>query len=170
MSVDTSAVSGVRRWLVALMFLSLFGVADSVYLLLKHRGSMPLTSGSGGSAFCPTRGCDVVNQGEYAEVGGVPLAAIGLAGYLTILGLSVLTATRRDRRAVQVIVILSGVGLIVSAYLVYLQVAVIKAICSWCVVSAFTMVSIFILSIVSLGNVRPPDQPGRAGQQRAFQP
>lgn len=152
------------------MFLSLFGVADSGYLLWKHHRSMPLASGIGGSAFCPTRGCDIVNQGEYAEFGGVPLAALGLGGYTMLLGLSALAATLGGRSAVRAILVVSGVGVIVSAYLVYLQVAVIKTICAWCVVSAVTMVSIFILSIVSLGHVRRPDQPGGARPQRAFQP
>lgn len=168
MSVDASAVPRVRRWLVALALLSLFGVADSGYLLWSHRHFAPDAAGSEESAFCPAKGCEVVNQGEYADVRGVPLAAIGLAGYLTILGLSLLATTLGGRSAIRAIVMVAGVGVVVSAYLVYLQVGVIKAICSWCVVSAFTMLSIFILSIVSLGNVRPPDLQERAGQQRAF--
>jgi len=151
MSVDASAAPAVRRWLVALMLLSLFGVADSGYLLQRHA--------RGGSGFCPAYGCDIVNQGEYAEVKGIPVAAIGLAGYATLLGLSVLAAALRARSVVKMISVLSGIGVVVSAYLTYFQVAVIAAICFWCVISTFTIASIFPLSIVSLRKMRPLDRP-----------
>lgn len=156
--------------MMALILLSLVGVADAGYLLWSHRRVAADAAGSAGSAFCPAKGCDIVNQGEYAEVRGIPLAAIGLAGYLTILGLSLLATIRRDRRATQAILMVSGIGVIVSVHLVYLQIAVIKAICPYCVISASTMVSIFVLSIVSLWNEPPPDQLGSAGRQQAFKP
>ena len=168
MSSNPLAGGGAGRWPAAMALLSILGVADSGYLLLMRGRSIALSAGRQGSAFCLASGCDAVNQGGYAEIAGVPLAVLGLAAYLLLLVLSVLASWRNGRSTVLGIVMLSGVGVSVSAYLVYLQVAVIKAICAWCVVSAFTMVSIFILSTISLGNVRPPDQPGRAGQQRAF--
>jgi uncharacterized membrane protein len=43
---------------------------------------------------------------------------------------------------------------VVSAFLVYLQVAVIRAICVWCILSAFTIASIFILSVLLLRQLR----------------
>lgn len=161
MSVDASAVPRVRRWLVALALLSLFGVADSAYLLWSHRHFASDAAGSDGSAFCPAKGCEVVNQGEYAEVRGVPLAAIGLAGYLTILGLSLLATTLGSAHVLRAIVMLSGIGVCVSAYLMYLQLAVIKVICSYCVVSAIIMMSILVVTLTLLWKIRPLDQPER---------
>ena len=158
MSVDASAVPRVRRWLVALALLSLFGVADSGYLLWSHRHFAADAAGSEGSAFCPAKGCEVVNHGEYASVRGVPLAAIGLAGYLTILGLSLLAATLGSAHVLRVIVMLSGIGVCVSAYLMYLQLAVIKVICSYCVVSAIIMMSILVVTLTLLWKIRPLDQ------------
>jgi uncharacterized membrane protein len=161
MSVDASAAPRVRRWLVALALLSLLGAADAGYLLWLHRHLAADAAGSDGSAFCPAKGCEVVNQGEYAEVRGVPLAAIGLAGYLTILGLSLLATTLGSAHVLRAIVMLSGIGVCVSAYLMYLQLAVIKVICSYCVVSAITMMSILVVTLTLLWKIRPLDQPER---------
>jgi uncharacterized membrane protein len=108
-----------------------------------------------------------VNQGEYAEVKGIPVAAFGIAGYLALLALSVMATALGGRSGIRTIFILSGVGVIVSAYLVYLQVAVIKSICFWCVVSAVTMVSIFILSVLLVRKMRPLDLSEPAAQEGA---
>lgn len=167
MSSSPSVWSGPRLWLVALMVLSIVGIADSGYLLSTHRRSTLLPTGGGGSALCPANGCGAVTQGEYSEVAGVPLAALGLGGYMTLLGLSVLAATLGGQRAVRAVLMVSGIGVIVSAYLVYLQVAVIKSICFWCVVSAVTMVSIFILSVLLIRKMRPLDLSEPAAQEGA---
>ncbi len=168
MSVDASAVPRVRRWLVALMLLSLLGMADSGYLFWKHRRSTLLGTGTGGSNFCQAGGCDLVSQGKYAEVKGIPVAAFGIAGYLALLALSVMAAALGGGSVVGAIIAISGIGVGVSAYLVYLQVAVIGAICSWCVLSAFTMTSIFILSVLLVRKMRPLDLSEPAAQEGAI--
>lgn len=167
--MSTKAVAGsrVRRWVVAVILLSVVGVADSSYLLWKHRRSTPLTTGSGGPARCPANGCDLVTQGEYGEIRGIPVAASGVVGYLTLLALSVLAVALGDRNLMRMIFAISGIGVMVSAFLVYLQVGVIRAVCPWCMLSAFTMTTLFILSIVVLCKMRPLDQSKSAGQQRS---
>lgn len=147
MSTNMYAVLDIKRLLVAVLALSLLGVADSSYLWLKHE--------SGGGAFCPAHGCDLVNQGEYAEVSGVPVAALGLGAYLTLFALSALAAVPGGRSVTGAIVAASGIGVLISGYLVYLQVAVIRVICAWCMLSALTMSSIFMLSISLLRRIRP---------------
>ena len=151
MSTEAFDGSGIRRWLVALMLLSLIGAGDSGYLLWKHW--------TGGSSFCQPGGCDLVTQGEYAEVRGIPLAAIGLAGYLTLLCLAAMAAWSAKPSAVGAIAAISGIGVVLSAFLVYLQVAVIRTICSWCILSAFAMASIFILSVLLLRQLRHLERP-----------
>jgi uncharacterized membrane protein len=152
---------------VALMLLSLLGMADSGYLFWKHRRSTLLTTGTGGSNFCQAGGCDLVSQGKYAEVKGIPVAAFGIAGYLALLALSVMAAALGGRSLMWGIVGISGIGVVVSAFLVYLQIAVIGAICSWCVLSAFTMTSIFILSVLLVRKMRPLDLSEPAVQEGA---
>ena len=168
MCTRASHGSGIRRWLVALMLLSLLGMADSGYLFWKHRRSTLLTTGTGGSNFCQAGGCDLVSQGEYAEVKGIPVAAFGIAGYLALLALSVMAAALGGRSLMWGIVGISGIGVVVSAFLVYLQIAVIGAICSWCVLSAFTMTSIFILSVLLVRKMRPLDLSEPAAQEGAI--
>jgi uncharacterized membrane protein len=146
--------SGVRRWLAALTLLSALGVVDSGYLFWKHRVLTSRTPGSEGPGFCPAGGCDVVNQGPYAEIRGIPLAVVGLAGYLTLLVLSIMAGAFGSRSLLTAFSAISGMGMGVSAYLVYLQVAVIRAICFWCVVSALAMASIFFLSVLLLRRLR----------------
>ncbi len=159
--MSTKAVAGsrVRRWVVAVILLSLVGVADSSYLLWKHR--------SGGPARCPANGCDLVTQGEYGEIRGIPVAAFGVVGYLTLLALSVLAVALGGRSLLGAIVAISGIGVVVSVFLVYLQVVVIRAVCPWCMISAFTMTALFILSIIVLCKMRPLGQSESAGQRRA---
>lgn len=168
MCTRASHGSGIRRWLVALMLLSLLGMADSGYLFWKHRRSTLLTTGTGGSNFCQAGGCDLVSQGKYAEVKGIPVAAFGIAGYLALLALSVMAAALGGRSLMWGIVGISGIGVLVSAFLVYLQIAVIGAICSWCVLSAFTMTSIFILSVLLVRKMRPLDLSEPAAQEGAI--
>ncbi len=119
MCTKASHGSGIRRWLVALMLLSLLGMADSGYLLLKYRRSTLLTTGTGGSSFCQAGGCDLVSQGEYAVVRGIPLAGLGLVGYLALLALTLMAAALCGRSLMWGIVGISGIGVVVSAFLVF---------------------------------------------------
>lgn len=162
-SRSTEAVAGrqARRWRLALPMLALLGLVDSGYLLWKH--SMAT------SAFCPTGGCDVVNQGEYSEIWGIPMAAFGIAAYLLLLGLSVMAVRLDSRRLLGVTLGIAGIGVAVSAWLIYLQVAVIESICTWCVLSAFTMTSIFTLSLSALLTIRPPQRSEPANHERLGQ-
>jgi uncharacterized membrane protein len=96
------------------------------------------------------------------------VAAFGIAGYLALLALSVMAAALGGRSLMWGIVGVSGIGVLVSAFLVYLQIAVIGAICSWCVLSAFTMTSIFILSVLLVRKMRPLDLSEPAAQEGAI--
>lgn len=160
LSRSTEAVAGLhaRRWLPALPILALVGLTDSGYLLWRHRTAT--------SAFCPTGGCDVVNQGAYSEIWGIPLAAIGIAAYLLLFALSIMAVRLDSRRVLGVMLVIAGIGVAVSAWLIYLQVAVIESICLWCVLSAFTMIFIFALSLSAFLAMRLPRQSEQANRDR----
>lgn len=157
---STEAVGSRRawRWLLALPALALFGLADSSYLLWQHH--------AGSSAFCSAGGCDVVNRGPYSEVNGIPLAAFGVGAYLLLLTLSIVAVTLDSRRALGTVVLIAGIGMAVSAWLIYLQVAVIESMCSWCVLSALTMTSLFVLSVSGLLTTQPSQQPDHGTSER----
>ena len=146
-STEAVAARRARRWLLLLPLLALLGLADSGYLLWQHLAAT--------STFCPTAGCAAVTQGAYSEIRGIPLAAIGVAAYLLLLTLSVMAVALDSRRVLGVMLAIAGIGVAVSAWLVYLQVAVIGSICFWCVLSALTMLSILAMSLSAFLTIRP---------------
>jgi uncharacterized membrane protein len=106
----------------SLFGVAIFGLLVSGYLLYSYTAGGPIVCGVG-------HGCDTVRASEYASFLGLPTPLFGVIFYL-LLGMAV---TLRKRWAVQV---LASVGILVSAYLTYLEAFVIEAWCLWCVVSA----------------------------------
>jgi uncharacterized membrane protein len=97
------------------------GVAVAAYLTWAHYGS--------GSVVCPVGGgCETVQESEYAEIAGVPVAVLGLIGYVVLLALIVWDAPLARLAAAT----LALVGLLFSIYLLVVQAFVIEAFCVWC--------------------------------------
>ncbi len=125
--------------------LAVVGLLDSLYLAW-----IKLTSNT---AACAGIGdCDAVNSSRYAEVAGIPIGLIGVAGYLAIL--AALAAERRWPASAWTLRLgifgMALAGTLYSAYLTYIEVAVLHAVCPFCVVSAVCMVGILILSVLRL--------------------
>ena len=100
--------------------LAAVGAAITAYLLYVRQ--------TGGALVCSTGGCETVQSSSYAEVLGVPVAALGLAGFLGLL----VAALARGEWARLSQATLALTALAFSAYLLYIQLAVIDAICQWC--------------------------------------
>lgn len=96
--------------------------------------------------------CQTVNSSPFAEIAGVPIAILGVGAYLTILVL--LYLERRDGfwkgNSILLIFGISLIGMLYSVYLTYIEIAVLRAICPYCVVSAIAMVLLLGLTIVRL--------------------
>ncbi|MET0768837.1 MAG: vitamin K epoxide reductase family protein [Solirubrobacteraceae bacterium] len=126
-----------RRLTFAIAGLAVLGAAIAGYLTWVHFAELqPYCVGGGG-------GCERVQSSPYAEVAGVPVAVVGLAGYLAVLA----SLTLRDR---SVTAFLGLVGMGFSAYLTYLELAVIDAVCQWCVASALVMTALAVAAVVRL--------------------
>ena len=97
----------------------------------------------------PGGGCDTVRLSPYSKVAGVPVAFVGLLGYLTILGILVLekTSSPLGQNGPIFVFGLSLVGALYSIYLTYLELFVIYAICPYCVASAVIMVIVFGMAV-----------------------
>ena len=140
-----------RACLWASLSLSGLGVLISTYLSVKRF--------TGGSLACSRWAqCDVVNNSLYAKIYGVPVAFIGLAGYLLLLGLALAALesegdTRRRLVALGFVLALGGVAY--SAYLTYIELYVIEALCSWCVASAIVITLLAVVGIVTLWRMAP---------------
>jgi len=99
---------------------------------------------TGGAPVCAiAHGCDVVQQSRYAEVAGVPVALLGLAGYGAIL--ASLARDGEGWRTATAFLSLAGLGF--SAWLTYVEIAILDAICIWCVASAACMAALAALSV-----------------------
>ena len=120
--------------------LALAGVAISAYLAYSHLGgTVPVCAGGSG-------GCGAVQASRYSEVLGVPVALIGVFGYAAML----LAALVRDGRAAVFGVFFALTGTLYSAYLTYLELFVIGAICQWCVASALVVTAYLVLASLRL--------------------
>ena len=135
----------------AVVLFALLGLMLSVYLTLYHYGYVGTLACSGSNE------CEKVQASRYAELFGIPVAAFGVAGYLSLLlvGLAGLQE-RWDGRPgpTRWLTILSGAGVAFTAYLTALELFVIHAICRWCVTSAAIITLIFAISLVSLLSLR----------------
>jgi uncharacterized membrane protein len=101
---------------------------------------------TGGTLACATGGCDTVQHSRYAELFGVPVSALGLAGFLGLLA----AALTRGEWARLTQATLALAGFFFGGYLLFVQVAVIDAICQWCVASDLLMTAIASLALLRL--------------------
>jgi uncharacterized membrane protein len=125
---------------------AVIGLADSIYLTwikLSHATALCLPG---------VGDCETVNTSRYSEIFGLPIALLGALVYLAIIAILLL----KDRISLitdfglYFVFGLSLVGVLYSAYLTYIEIAVIHAICPYCVISAIVMLLIFVSSILRL--------------------
>ena len=127
--------------------LTLAGIAIASYLTYVHY--------EGISPVCTSGGCERVQASTYAEIGPIPVALLGLIGYVLILAS---LAVRGDvGRALTFMLTLTGLAF--SVYLTYLELFVIDAICQWCVASAILMTALLITATIRLLRLAAPDRP-----------
>lgn len=130
---------------IATAVLATIGVAVASYLTWVHyAGLEPFCVGGGG-------GCERVQSSEYAELFGIPVAVLGLGGYLTLL--ATLALPEELSRMAGGFVALTGAAF--SLYLTYVEIAEIQAICQWCVVSAVLMLALAGVSGARLSTPAP---------------
>jgi uncharacterized membrane protein len=111
------------RLRTAVAALALVGVAIAGYLTYVHYAGVSIT--------CSTGGCKTVQHSRYAEIFGVPVALLGLLAFAGILASAIRGGI--EGRAATLSISLTGVAF--AAYLLVVQLAVIGAVCEWCVAS-----------------------------------
>ena len=115
------------------------GLAIAAYLTIVHY--------AGAEPVCAiAHGCATVQKSSYSELAGVPVAALGLLGYVGIL--AALARDGERQRTAAAFISLAGFGF--SAWLTYVEVVRLDAICIWCVGSAICMTLLAGLSAVRL--------------------
>lgn len=125
--------------------LAAVGLIDSVYLTwLKLADATAACAGIGD--------CDTVNNSRFASVGGIPIAILGALSYGAILALLFVDRLRPEWRLPSRVAMfgLTLAGTLYSAYLTYVELAVLRAVCPFCVVSAVAMTLLLVISILRL--------------------
>ena len=126
-------------WRSVFILLATLGVGLSGYALMQHYASE-------GSAICDISeqfSCEIVNQGPWSEVFGIPVALIGIAGYAALWWVAVFCP-----RGWQTILLVGTAGaLVYSLYLTYLEAFVIRV---WCIVCLLSLLDISLLFLISL--------------------
>jgi uncharacterized membrane protein len=118
--------------------LALAGAAVTGYLLYVR--------GTGATIACATGGCETVQSSRYSEIFGVPVAAVGLVGYVALFA----TALAVGERARLAHAALALGAFAFSGYLLVLQGTVIGAFCDWCLVGDVLVTCITALALVRL--------------------
>lgn len=132
--------------------LSLIGLFISAYLYLYKIGRI-------GTLACGAGSCEAVQQSSWSRFAGVEVALIGVVGYagLVVLSLASLQPVLAPQRwPSTLLATLSGIGTAFAAYLTYLEVFVIHAICRWCVGSAVIILAIFIVALFDRRRLSEP--------------
>ena len=145
----------IRRQAIAL--LALVGLLVATYLWLYKIGVL-------GELQCGTGSCEYVQTSPYAEIFGVPVAFIGVIGYvvLFVIGLAgVQPRFATDRRVTVLLAALATIGFVFTLYLTAIELFVLHAICRWCVGSAVLMTGIWGLALAGLVRAPSPAPPTR---------
>jgi uncharacterized membrane protein len=130
----------VSRLRVATAVLAVAGIGIAGYLTWVHYAGLdPVCVGGGG-------GCEEVQASRWAELAGIPVALLGLIAYATILASLALP----DELGRNVAAFLSLVGFGFSAWLTYVELEKIDAVCQWCVASALVMTALAAVSVTRL--------------------
>lgn len=131
---------------VLALVLAVVGLAIATYLTLYKYGIV-------GTLACGTGQCEVVQTSRWSTLLGFPVAAWGAAYYAVVLGIAIAGVRARyatSRALSLLLVVVTGAGLLFSAWLTYLELAVIHAICRYCVGSAVVATLLFVVAAFDL--------------------
>ena len=142
-----------RRWMAVV---SLAGLFLGVYLTLYHYGFI-------GTLACNVSSCEKVQTSRWSMLLGLPVATWGAGFYALTLVLSVAGLQPRfeaSRGLALALLLLSGWGMLFTAWLNYIEAFVLHAWCEWCLGSASMVLILFLLALFDwreLGEITPED-------------
>jgi uncharacterized membrane protein len=133
-----------------MLVLAVVGLGVAAYLTYVHYAGIKPACTAGES-------CIKVQTSQWSKLGGVPVALMGLIGYVAIL-ISLLAPDREETRLATLGLTLIGFGF--SAYLTYRELFSIHAVCEWCASSAVILTLLLIAAVVRY--LSPPATAGLA--------
>jgi vitamin-K-epoxide reductase (warfarin-sensitive) len=130
-----------RRLYIVVLLLALVGVGLSAVSLVNHYR----TTETEYCSFDETYDCDLVNRSEYSAIAGIPVAGIGIAGYLLLAYFGLTGSKSGGSNPLLLAAALVGCGF--ALYLTYLEAYVIEAWCILCIASQIVIAIIVVLAI-----------------------
>jgi len=130
------------RAAAAVPVLAVVGAAVAAYLAYVEVSNVAAVCG-------PVGDCNAVQQSPYAEIAGIPIGVLGMAGYAAILlawFVGRFGGPAASRRATLALFAMAFAGVVFSFYLTLLEPFVIGATCMWCLSSAVIVTLIFWLA------------------------
>lgn len=150
-----------RKLRRGMLVLTVIGIGVAIYLTYIHYAGIKPACTAGQS-------CIKVQSSQWSKLAGVPVALIGLIGYIGIL--ASLLAPERDESRLATLG-LTLVGFLFSGYLTYRELFSIHAICEWCASSAVILTVLLVCAIVRYvvgdDSVGVASRPSRATASRA---
>jgi uncharacterized membrane protein len=138
------------KWLYRIsVALAVIGLLVSIYMTIyKATSNDSMCLGSGD--------CSTVNASSFSEVNGIPVAVFGVIGYAAILAVLYLENRNRffKQNGTLLIFGMALTGFLFTVWLIYVEVAILKALCPFCVTSQTAMTLIFIIAVIRL--IRQP--------------
>ena len=138
--------------------LALAGIFVALYLLLYKLGMI-------GALSCAVGSCEIVNTSRWANFLGIPVAGWGVGFYIGLFVLAMVSTREEfaDSRTISLVLLaVATTGLLFSAWLTYLELFKIHAICQWCVVSAIIVTIIFLVALADYREKSREEEGGSA--------
>jgi vitamin-K-epoxide reductase (warfarin-sensitive) len=135
---QTSKATGALFIMIAV--LSLAGLAISAISLQRHYA----TSATTFCDFSQQFNCDIVNRSEWSEVAGIPVAAIGIAGYAALFVLS--TFRRSGPETPNYLLGAACIGLAFALVLTYIEA---HELMTWCILCVASQILIFTITLLA---------------------
>jgi uncharacterized membrane protein len=138
--MQPAMTSRLRALLLAVALFAVAGIAVSSVSLYHHYGTSETSFCNFGSAF----NCDAVNRSVYSSIGGIPVALIGILGYVALLALATVYRRKAETPAMLLLASLCGLGF--ALYLTYIEKFVLAV---WCILCLSSLGIIFAIAALS---------------------
>ena len=125
-----------------LILLATVGIIASTLALREHYR----TEGDSPCSINERWDCGIVNHSPYATLAGIPVAVLGIIGYLLMAALS-------WRRAYRLLLAVAVIALAFSLYLAHIEAHILGVWCIYCVIS---LTDISLITLLTIGVALTP--------------
>ncbi len=133
----------IPRWLtISIITIAFLGFCDATYLTAEHfLNAIP-------PCFI-VQGCDTVTTSVYSKIFGIPVSLLGTLYYLTVLALGLAYVDLKKTWSLKVLHLVTAVGFVMTMWFLYAQAFIIHAWCMYCLFSAVSSTTLFVLGALA---------------------